>query len=484
MDRRLFFKSSLALSTGIVASSLFPSCVGGAYSRSEVDKLPFGQFDVIVAGGGTAGVLAAIASARTGAKTALVEWKGYTGGIITEGGTALHSFFNIWKPYPGVAKKQLVKGIPQEIIDRLIKVGGCAGHVEMETGYDYDSVCTAIDTEMYKLVTMQMIREAGVYMALNTMLCGAVMAGERIEGVIVESRAGREVLYAKSFVDSTGYGDLCAYAGAKFTVPNDYKVANSMGIANVDMDRYYHFLKDNNALGQIARGSYDGLDNQLVRLGTHNKNLPVEFVKGLKDLSVATITTTVHKDYLMFIKCGYTLPTSPLSRDEVSDAEVQIRINQQKAIELYRKYIPGFEKAFISRTNPSLCIRRARCIMCDYDLKNEEITNATHFDDEVFVYGFHDSAPKYCVRNGGSYGFPYRCSCVKGIDNLYAIGMMVTSGHSAHMSTRNTVSCMAQGQSFGTAAAMCALKGVETRELIYADLRDKLLKDGVWLEES
>ena len=482
MDRRHFLKSILVLGAGMAVSPLLPSCVGGTYAANEVSELPSMRFDVIVAGGGTAGVLAAIAAARTGAKTALIEWKGYTGGIITEGGTALHSFFNIWKPYPGVAKKQLVKGIPQEIIDRLIKVGGCAGHVEMETSYDYDSVCTAIDTEMYKLVTMQMIREAGVYMALNTMLCGAVMAGERIEGVIVESRAGREVLYAKSFVDSTGYGDLCAYAGARFTVPNDYKVANSMGIANVDMNRYYDFLKDNNALGQIARGSYDGLDSQLVRLGTNNKNLPTEFVKGLKDLSVATITTTVHKDYLMFIKCGYDLPTSPLNRDEVSDAEVQIRINQQKAIELYRKYIPGFEKAFISRTNPSLCIRRARCIECDYDLSNEEITNAIHFDDEVFLYGFHDSAPKYSVKNGGAYGFPYRCSCVKNVDNLYAIGMMVTSEHSAHMSTRNTVSCMAQGQAFGTAAALCALKGIGSRELVYTDLREQLIAGGVYLE--
>lgn len=115
-------------------------------------------------------------------------------------------------------------------------------------------------------------------------------------------------------------------------------------------------------------------------------------------------------------------------------------------------------------------------------MSNEEITNAIHFDDEVFLYGFHDSAPKYSVKNGGAYGFPYRCSCVKDVDNLYAIGMMVTSEHSAHMSTRNTVSCMAQGQAFGTAAALCALKGIDSRELVYTDLRDQLIADGVYLE--
>ena len=100
----------------------------------------------------------------------------------------------------------------------------------------------------------------------------------------------------------------------------------------------------------------------------------------------------------------------------------------------------------------------------------------------MFVYGFHDSAPRIQIKNGGSYGFPYRASCVKGIENLYAIGMMVTSDKEAHMSTRNTVSCMAMGQSFGTAAAMCAIRNIETRALPYADLKAQLVKDGVYFE--
>ncbi len=87
------------------------------------------------------------------AKTALIEIKGYPGGTVTEGGTALHNFYNLWKAFPGVKKRQVVRGIPQQIIDRLVKIGATSGHAEMSKGYDYDSVCTAIDTEMYKLVT-------------------------------------------------------------------------------------------------------------------------------------------------------------------------------------------------------------------------------------------------------------------------------------------------------------------------------------------
>ena len=84
--------------------------------------------DVVVAGGGTGGVIAALAAARAGARTVLVEQKGYVGGIAVEGGTALHSYYNLWKAFPGVEKTQVVRGIPSELVDRLARVGGTSGH--------------------------------------------------------------------------------------------------------------------------------------------------------------------------------------------------------------------------------------------------------------------------------------------------------------------------------------------------------------------
>jgi len=161
--------------------------------REPARELPVRECDVVVAGGGTAGVVAALAAARQGARTVLIEAKGYTGGIAVEGGTALHSFYNLWKAFPGVEKRQVVRGIPQEIVDRLMDVGGTTGHVEMVAGYDYDSVCTAIDTEIYKLVALQMLAEAGVTLCLNTLLVGSIArasdaSGSRLTGVIAESR--------------------------------------------------------------------------------------------------------------------------------------------------------------------------------------------------------------------------------------------------------------------------------------------------------
>jgi len=488
MNRREFYKNSgllgLGLITGAKLVSANPAEISGPdFYEEQAKKLPARHFEVVVVGGGTAGVISAIAAARQGAKTILIESKGYPGGTVVEGGTALHSFYNLWKAFPGVEKRQLVKGIPAEMIDRLTARGGATGYAEMEHGFDYDSVCTAIDTEMYKLNAFEMLDEAGVYVCVNTLLVGVIKKGSTISGVILESRSGREVIYAKSFVDCTGFADLAAHAGAQYTEPNDYAVVNSMGLGNVNIERYYEYLKSQDAVGQIAYGVRSGEPGKIIRIGSEgSKGYPEEFVKGAKEIGMSAISTTVQDNYLMFIKINMKLPVSPTNRDTVAKAELELRKRMQKGAELFKEHIPGFEKAFVSRTSPSLCIRRGRLITCDYDITHENVINAEHFDDDVFVYGFHDNAPKYQVKNGGSYGIPYRALVVRGIDNLYVSGMMITSDHRAHMSTRNTVSCMGQGQASGTAAALCALNNYSSRQLPYSKLRDALENANVHFE--
>jgi len=185
---------------------------------------------------------------------------------------------------------------------------------------------------------------------------------------------------------------------------------------------------------------------------------------------------------MMFIKVNFKMNVSPSRRDEAALAEVELRRRQATALELMRKHVPGCERAFIARTSPSFSIRRGRLIACDYDIKLSDVLEARHFDDDVFVYGFHDSAPRLKVAGGGTYGIPYRALRPAGIDNLLVAGMMITSDHEAHMSTRNTVSCMGQGQAAGTAAALTAMRNRGTRELAYADLRKALEKDNVYFE--
>lgn len=190
MNRRYFTKNALMAGAMIPAISNSSDLLAGEiqYAPEDVKGLPSRDFDVVVAGGGTAGVVAAIASARQGAKTALIEAKGYVGGTVTEGGTALHSFFNLWTAFPGVKKRQVVKGIAQEIIDRLLLTGGTTGHGTVTGRTNYDSVCTAIDTELYKLAALEMLTEAGVHIFTSTLVAGAVRKKAFIEGVITQSR--------------------------------------------------------------------------------------------------------------------------------------------------------------------------------------------------------------------------------------------------------------------------------------------------------
>ena len=444
--------------------------------------LPTRSCDVVIAGGGTAGVVAALAAARQGAKTVLIERKGYVGGIAVEGGTGLHSFYNLWKAFPGVEKRHVVRGIPQELIDRLAEVGGTTGHVEMLVGYDYDSICTAIDTELFKWVAHRMLVEAGVTVSLNTFLAGAVMEGAAVKGVIAESCSGREVVYADAFVDCTGYGDLAAHAGAEYAEPNDYPVANSIGVGNVSVEGYYRFLVEHNALREHAQGPRSGKAGRIVRLRGDLGSLPEAFREGARAIGMATTTTTLHDDYFMFIKLNYQMPVSPTNRDAVAEAELELRTRQVKAIKLFRKHVPGCERAFIARTSPSLCIRRGRLILCDYDVSLSDVLEARHFRDDVMAYGFHDSAPRLQIKDGGTYGIPYRALRVARIDNLLAAGMLITADHDAHMSTRNTVSCMAMGQAAGTAAALCAQRDCGARDLPDDVLRRALVAANVYFE--
>jgi len=485
MKRREFSKSivlfGLGAQTGLEPTIGRASEKQQSYYEEPAKKLPARKFDVVVAGGGTAGIFAAMAAARHGAKTMLIESKGYCGGVAVEGGTAIHSFYNLYTGFENCTKRKVVQGIPAEFMDRLTEMGGATGYPEMETGRDYDAVCTAVDTELYKLLAFRMLKEAGVFIAVNTMLADAIMDGGRLKGVITESRSGREAVMADSFVDSTGYGDLCSHAGAQYQVPNDYDSCNSFGFANASIDDYYEFLKSNDAVGQVCRGPRSSEDNKFVRMGAEQLNIP-----GLMDearkIGLSLVTTTVRDNYLMYIKCNYKVPGTVIDRDDMAQAEVEIRSRMEKAAGLLRKYVPGFEKAFIARTSPAMVIRRGRQIVCEYDITHEDVINGRHFEDDTFVYGFHDSAPRFQIKDGGTYGIPYRALCVKGVDNLYATGMMITSDRRAHMSTRNTVSCMGQGQAAGTAAALCAKKKIGSRDLKYADLRTQLLKGKVYFE--
>ena len=174
-----------------------------------------------------------------------------------------------------------------------------------------------------------------------------------------------------------------------------------MGLGNVDIRQYHAFLQGHGAVGQLARGWRSGQPDQVIRCGSEAANLPGGMSEVVKANGIAMITTTVHDNYLMFVKCNLKLAKSPTDRDTVSKGEVEIRRRMAKVAEVFRQYVPGCEKAFMARTSPSLAIRRGRLIACDYDITLPDVIEARHFDDDVAVYGFHDSAPRLHIARGG-----------------------------------------------------------------------------------
>lgn len=440
------------------------------------------DFDVVVVGGGTGGVIAAIAAARAGAKTALVEASGYVGGNAVDGGTALHSFYNNYTAFDR-PKTQLVKGIAQELIDQLVAQGACFGHVQMNEDNSYDSVCTNIDVEQYKYIAQTFLDQEGVTLYMETRMVDVVAQAGVVQAVVISHHGGMEALCAKAFVDCTGYGDLCAFAGASYEENNSYACANSIGVGGVDVNKYVQYFTEQSAIRECGYGNKPDGTRQVVRVEAIGQALSQAFADKMNAIGMQTVITCMRNDYFMFLKVNYRLDRSAVDVHALSAGGLELRKRQQMAVALLREYIPGCENAFVARSAPHVTIRRARIIHCDKDLTDEEVTSGTHFDDDIGVYGFHDEAPRRNINKGGSYGFPYRMLLPKNLENVYATGMMLTSNIHAHMSTRNTVACMVQGQAAGVAAALIAKKNIASRQLSYSMLRETLEKQQVCFEK-
>jgi hypothetical protein len=440
-----------------------------------------GACDVIVVGGGTSGTVAAIAAARTGARTVLVEQNGFVGGALLKGAGPLHSFFNLYKAFPGAAKVQVVRGIPSEIIDRLVAIGGCRGHLEQELGYAYDSVATLIDRSLFKYAVQEMLLESGVEILFHTRVIAAFDEPER-RGVIIHSKGGIEALAGGMLVDCTGDGDVAALAGASFArLHGDYNVGFPFGMANVDLKRAEGYLREKGMITQIVHAEKEPGGDDVVRIGFDLKKLEVfERYMAPKGLW-GPLCYAYHKADLVYINTCTVRAVDGIDCGELSRAQAELRRQAYDMSLLLKKHIPGFEHAYLSWTADQVGVRRTRVIDCDYDITTDDIVEARRFEDEIAVYGFHDMAPRIMIRDGLAYGIPYRALRPRGLDHVLVAGRMITSHHDAHMSTRNTVSCMAQGQGAGTAAALCAAKGMGTRDLEAGLLRDKLLEAGVFL---
>ena len=413
--------------------------------------------DVVVVGGGPAGLAAAVAAARNGAEVLLLERYGYLGGMASGGMVVLLDDMCD-------AGARTVAGIAQEIIDRMVAVGGAVvppldecfkQDVELwwrwaRWGFeDFYARTTphpttygaSFDPEAWKQVALAMATEAGVRLRMHSWFSRAVVEDGRVHAVILETKAGRQAIAGRVFVDATGDGDLFASAGAPF-VQSNYMLTLVHRLADVDVDRVIRFEREhpqeahalNTAVKRLIGGSWDFWWLRTPREGVVWCNCP--HLHGLSGLSVEDLTLLEGETRRRFVAATAWL----------------------------RTHMPGFERAYILDAAPQAGVRQTRLLEGEYVLTKEDVVQRRKFPD--------------VIGRGRDYFMPYRSILPKRIDGLLAAGRCFSATPEAQKLSREIPPCMVMGEAAGTAAAMAIEAGVEPRALDVPALQRRLRAQG------
>lgn len=405
--------------------------------------------DVIVVGGGPGGLSAALASARNGAKTLLVERYGFLGGMATIAG--VNPYMTYW-----AGEEQIIEGIHQEIVDRLTELGA----------YGKGSR-TAFDPEAYKIVADRMCEEAGVNVLLHTVLSDVEVTDGRIAAVEVVGKSGKRMAEAEIYVDGTGDADLAAWAGAPCEQGRDQDgltqpMTLNFRVCGVDMERLAG-RDERNALYDKAKAE--------GRLSCPRENILMFFT---------TRPNEVHFNQTRITGMDGT------SSDDLTKAEIEGRRQAWEFLEFLRRDVPGFENAEMQSSGPQIGIRESRRVMGDYVMTEEDVLEARKFPDVIargsYDVDIHNPTGAGTVikrlKPGESYDIPYRCLTPLGVDNLLIAGRPISATHEAHSSVRIMPICIAIGQAAGTAAALSVRERVIPRKLDIALLQKTLRSQG------
>jgi len=421
--------------------------------------------DVCVVGAGSAGSTAAIAAARSGATTLLIDRLPFLGGTST---AVLDTFYGFHTP--GSRSRKVVGGIADDVIATLRTLGPV---VERPNTYGAGTGITYL-AEHLKVAWERLATEAGVRILLHAVLQDATVDDGRVTSVLVATRAGLAQVRATVFVDASGDADLCAFAGFGYETAGDRDPAQTLTttfrMVNVDMARRRTVAKaDLHALMAAAAesGTYD-----LPRREGSDHVTPIDGV-------TATIMTRLES----------TRPGADGRIVNVTDpwflTEAEMA-GRRQALEYARflvDRVPGYEQASLVALGTQVGVRETRRVYGDYRLTAHDVLTARAFDDAIGLCGapiedHHagtDTAWRY-LPDGEAVGIPYRSLVVRDAQNVLVAGRCFSATHDAHASVRSMAQCMAMGQAAGTAAAM----GLP-REVDAVALQDRLRRDGAIL---
>lgn len=435
-------------------------------------KIPVSRkVDVLVIGGGAAGVAAAIAAAQGGADTMLVEQRGFLGGMGT---VALVPAFC---PFTD-KRKPIIRGLGLKLMERMKQACSPGYREEYRDMLDW----VPIDPEVLKRVYDDAILESGVTPLYHTFVYDVVLAedGKTIEGVIVVNKTGRSFIACRYIIDCTGDGDIAALAGIPFQKGGDEGELQPGSmcylLANVDRPAFNRFLKESGESGQLP---------QTVERAIKEGALP----EGRKSISGLAWVS----DYLVGVNFGHVFGVDGTKAEDLTRGAIEGRRTAERQLQFFRSYVPGFEQAHLVASGEQLGIRETRRIVGDYLLTVDDFIAARSFPDDIarnaYYIDIHLANSKSDMTfnhlpPGVSHGVPYRIMLPVGIDNLWVAGRSVSSDRAVQGSLRVMPNCFSMGQASGTAAVLALRDGTGSRGISVAELQRQLLAQDVWLGED
>ena len=441
------------------------------------------RVDVLVVGGGPAGFGAAVASARNGAATLVVERYGFLGGMFTAG---LVRWLPTDKLVPLEAygeTRPLQGGIVTELLDRLLVVGGAISPSVSEP-VSGSGIYFPTDPEMAKVILIQMLDEAGVETLLHALAVGTITAGNRVSGIIIESKSGRQAILAEVVIDASGDADIAAYAGSDYEkAPEPLTMTLQGFVANVDCARAKEMSGTKN-LDWFNRLVNNAVEQGELIVG-EKRVLPELPPTKLMPLSVLD-PERIPANWLRHGEVSGWLESTLGDATDVFDltrAELVTRKNLLSILSFYRKYMPGYENAYLSSTGAQVGIRESRRVRGEYYLTaDRDIRQGlTHADAIVKCRAGDVCSPEtYTPQRFPVFDIPYRCLVPKTTEGLLVAGRCISIDHksASFLSPRDISTCICVGQAAGTAAALSVQRHVWPRGVSVSDLRGTLRKQG------
>ena len=441
--------------------------------------------DVLVVGGGPAGLGAAIAAARSGAQTMLVEQYGFVGGNLTV--AQINPMFT----FHDVKGNQVVNGIAGEFVNRMVEAGYSDGHM---TDLTFDNASmTPLNPEGSKVVLFDMLAEAGVELLLHTMFVDAVVKNGVVKAVIVENKTGRGAICPKVVVDCTGDGDVAVKSGADYTIGNEEGIMQPASlffrIGGVDVKALRKWMKNNRQYIK-DHPTDEEIDKQkgIAFLGL-NDLVKDEIAKGQLDEEVANRILMYELPHNQFaINVTRLQHVSGVDAKDMTMAEIRLRHQVIQVFDFLAKFVGGFEDSYILDTGAQVGIRETRHIAGDYQLNENDVLEGRAFEDGVscgtYAIDVHPGQGKMQIYTGSGkavYEIPYRSLIPIGLDNLLVAGRCLSANSMAAGSARVMATCMAMGQGAGVAAALAASGDGNTRSVDTKVLRAKLKAQGQYL---